>query len=162
MEAKMHYIKAWQSLPEYGISLFVINFMGHKKEELLGVAFNRLMRMDINTGDHLRTWRYNSMIVSLPKKKKLSIRQKVWVRQEILFSKKFYSTRNFVWQIILLDKKFCLAKNYTRQEILFGKKFYSTRNFVWQKILLDKKFCLAKNFTRQEISFEEFSTRNFS
>lgn len=60
----MHYIKAWQSLPEYGISLFVINFMGHKKEELLGVAFNRLMRMDINTGDHLRTWRYNSMIVS--------------------------------------------------------------------------------------------------
>ncbi|KAL0269081.1 UNVERIFIED_CONTAM: hypothetical protein PYX00_006917 [Menopon gallinae] len=61
MEAKMNYIKAWQSLPEYGISLFVINFMGHKKEELLGVAFNRLMRMDINTGDHLKTWRYNAM-----------------------------------------------------------------------------------------------------
>lgn len=62
VEAKMHFIKAWQSLPEYGISLFVINFMGHKKEELLGVAFNRLMRMDLSTGDHLKTWRYNSMI----------------------------------------------------------------------------------------------------
>lgn len=32
-----------------------------KKQELLGVAHNRLMRMDINTGDHLKTWRYNTM-----------------------------------------------------------------------------------------------------
>ena len=39
--------------------------MGHKKEELLGVAFNRLMRMDISTGDHLKTWRYNTMKVEL-------------------------------------------------------------------------------------------------
>ncbi|KAF4527232.1 hypothetical protein B566_EDAN016105 [Ephemera danica] len=60
-EAKMNYIKAWQSLPEYGISLFIVKFMGHKKEELMGIAFNRLMRMDINTGDHLKTWRYNTM-----------------------------------------------------------------------------------------------------
>ncbi|XP_066991411.1 unc-112-related protein isoform X2 [Anabrus simplex] len=61
IEAKMNYIKAWQSLPEYGISLFIVKFMGHKKEELLGVAFNRLMRMDISTGDHIKTWRYNTM-----------------------------------------------------------------------------------------------------
>lgn len=61
VDAKMNYIKAWQSLPEYGISLFVVKFMGHKKEELLGVAFNRLMRMDINSGDHIKTWRYNTM-----------------------------------------------------------------------------------------------------
>lgn len=63
MEAKMSYIKAWQSLPEFGISLFVVKFMGHKKEELLGIAYNRLMRMDITTGDHLKTWRYNTMKV---------------------------------------------------------------------------------------------------
>lgn len=63
MEAKMNYIKAWQSLPEFGISLFVVKFMGHKKEELLGIAYNRLMRMDITTGDHLKTWRYNTMKV---------------------------------------------------------------------------------------------------
>nr|CAD7575241.1 unnamed protein product [Timema californicum] len=61
VDAKLSYIKAWQSLPEYGISLFIVKFMGHKKEELLGVAFNRLMRMDINTGDHIKTWRYNTM-----------------------------------------------------------------------------------------------------
>jgi kindlin 2 len=61
MEAKMNYIKAWQSLPEFGISLFVVKFMGHKKEELLGIAYNRLMRMDIATGDHIKTWRYNTM-----------------------------------------------------------------------------------------------------
>lgn len=61
IEAKMNYVKAWQSLPEYGISLFIVKFMGHKKEELLGVAFNRLMRMDMSTGDHLKTWRYNTL-----------------------------------------------------------------------------------------------------
>jgi len=60
-EAKLNYIKAWQSLPEYGVSLFVVKFMGQRKEELLGVAFNRLMRMDIATGDHIKTWRFNTM-----------------------------------------------------------------------------------------------------
>lgn len=60
----MNYIKAWQSLPDFGISLFIVKFMGHKKEELLGVAFNRLMRMDINTGDHIKTWTFNTMKVN--------------------------------------------------------------------------------------------------
>ncbi|EFA07132.1 unc-112-related protein isoform X1 [Tribolium castaneum] len=62
IEAKMNYIKAWQSLPDYGLTLFVIKFMGSKKEELLGVAPTRIMKMDITTGDHLKTWRYNTMI----------------------------------------------------------------------------------------------------
>uniref|UniRef100_A0A1A9X0J0 PH domain-containing protein n=1 Tax=Glossina brevipalpis TaxID=37001 RepID=A0A1A9X0J0_9MUSC len=60
-DAKMKYIQAWQSLPDFGVSLFVIKFDGHKKEELLGVAHNRIMRMDLNTGDHIKTWRYNTM-----------------------------------------------------------------------------------------------------
>lgn len=54
---------AWQSLPEYGVSLFVVKFMNQRKEELLGVAFNRLMRMDMTTGDHIKTWRFNTMKV---------------------------------------------------------------------------------------------------
>ncbi|XP_023168033.1 unc-112-related protein [Drosophila hydei] len=61
MDAKLKYIEAWQSLPDFGVTLFVIKFDGHKKEELLGVAHNRIMRMDLNTGDHLKTWRYNTM-----------------------------------------------------------------------------------------------------
>uniref|UniRef100_A0A182R680 PH domain-containing protein n=1 Tax=Anopheles funestus TaxID=62324 RepID=A0A182R680_ANOFN len=61
VEAKLSYIRAWQSLPEFGVTLFVIKFDGHKKEELLGVASNRIMKMDIATGDHLKTWRYNTM-----------------------------------------------------------------------------------------------------
>lgn len=61
MEAKMKYIEAWQNLPGFGVTLFVIKFDGHKKEELLGVAHNRIMRMDLNTGDHIKTWRYNTM-----------------------------------------------------------------------------------------------------
>lgn len=63
IEAKLNYIKAWQSLPEYGITLFIIKFVGQKKEDLLGIANSRIMRMDLNTGDHLKTWRYNTMKV---------------------------------------------------------------------------------------------------
>ncbi|XP_034176930.1 unc-112-related protein isoform X2 [Osmia lignaria lignaria] len=61
VEAKLSYIKAWQSLPEYGISLFVVRFTGKSKDELLGIANNRLMRMELHSGDHLKTWRYNTM-----------------------------------------------------------------------------------------------------
>lgn len=64
VEAKLSYIKAWQSLPEYGISLFVVRFTGKSKDELLGIANNRLMRMELHSGDHLKTWRYNTMKVS--------------------------------------------------------------------------------------------------
>ncbi|UYV80971.1 FERMT2 [Cordylochernes scorpioides] len=61
LEAKLHFIKAWQGLPEYGTSLFVIKFSNCNKEELLGISFNRLMRMELSSGDHIKTWRYNTM-----------------------------------------------------------------------------------------------------
>ena len=32
IEAKLRYIKAWQALPEYGITLFVVRFDPGKKE----------------------------------------------------------------------------------------------------------------------------------
>lgn len=64
IDSKLNYIKAWQSLPEYGVSLFVIKFDGHKKACLLGVANNRIMQMDIGSGDHVKTWRYNTMKVN--------------------------------------------------------------------------------------------------
>ena len=35
LEAKMNFVRAWQSLPEYGVSLFVVRFHGEKKDELL-------------------------------------------------------------------------------------------------------------------------------
>lgn len=63
IEAKMNYIKAWQSLPDFGLTLFVVRFSGQKKDELLGVTFNRIMRMEMNSGDHIKTWRYNAMKV---------------------------------------------------------------------------------------------------
>ncbi|XP_045460943.1 unc-112-related protein-like [Harmonia axyridis] len=61
IEAKLNYIRAWQNLPDYGITLFVVKFMDSKKEELLGITHHRIMKMDLNTGDHLKTWRYNTM-----------------------------------------------------------------------------------------------------
>ncbi|EDV39580.1 uncharacterized protein Dana_GF10099 [Drosophila ananassae] len=61
MESKLKYIQAWQSLPDFGVTLFIIKFDGHRKEELLGVAHNRIMRMDLGSGDHIKTWRYNTM-----------------------------------------------------------------------------------------------------
>lgn len=33
------------------------------QDELLGVAANRVMRMSLNTGDHIKTWRYSTMKV---------------------------------------------------------------------------------------------------
>ena len=60
----MNFIKAWQSLPDYGVSLFVVRFHGEKREELLGVAFNRIMRMSLQNGDHMKTWWFNTIKVS--------------------------------------------------------------------------------------------------
>lgn len=65
IEAKLKFIEAWQSLSDFGVTLFIIKFDGHKKEELLGVTSNRIMRMDLNTGDHIKTWRYNTMKVKM-------------------------------------------------------------------------------------------------
>jgi len=61
IEAKMNFIKAWQSLPEFGITLFVVKFHGERKEELLGICYNRVMRLGPINGDHITTWRYNTM-----------------------------------------------------------------------------------------------------
>ncbi|XP_073950664.1 unc-112-related protein-like [Choristoneura fumiferana] len=61
LEAKLQYIKTWQNLPDYGQMLFVVRFMGHRKDEIISIANNRIMRLDPNTGDHLKTWRYSTM-----------------------------------------------------------------------------------------------------
>ncbi|OQR79840.1 unc-112-related protein-like [Tropilaelaps mercedesae] len=50
-EAKLQYIRAWQALPDFGISLFLVRFsQSPKKDEILGVAINRLMRVDASSG----------------------------------------------------------------------------------------------------------------
>ncbi len=59
----MNFVKAWQSLPEHGVSLFVVRFHREKKEELIGVAANKIMRMTIPAGDHVKTWRFSTMKV---------------------------------------------------------------------------------------------------
>uniref|UniRef100_A0A8C5CQK2 PH domain-containing protein n=1 Tax=Gadus morhua TaxID=8049 RepID=A0A8C5CQK2_GADMO len=57
IEAKMRFIQAWQSLPEFGIT----HFLGGKREELIGITYNRLIRMDASTGDAIKTWRFSNM-----------------------------------------------------------------------------------------------------
>ncbi|CAG0884766.1 unnamed protein product [Cyprideis torosa] len=61
IQAKMNYIQAWQRLPLYGISLFIVRFDDAKKDELLGVGFNKLVKLDSQTAHHLKTWRLSSM-----------------------------------------------------------------------------------------------------
>ncbi|XP_070806971.1 fermitin family homolog 3 [Pituophis catenifer annectens] len=60
-EAKMKFIQAWQSLPDFGISYFVVRFKGSRKDEILGIANNRLIRIDLAVGDVVKTWRYSNM-----------------------------------------------------------------------------------------------------
>ncbi|XP_013404560.1 fermitin family homolog 2 [Lingula anatina] len=60
-EAKLNFIKAWQALPEFGITYFLVKFRNNRKEELVGIAHNRIMKMDLSNGDCLKTWRYSTM-----------------------------------------------------------------------------------------------------
>lgn len=60
-ECKLNYIKAWRELPDYGIHMFVVKFLGSNREEILGIASNRLIRIDASNGDHLRVWPYSKM-----------------------------------------------------------------------------------------------------
>lgn len=61
MEAKMRFIQAWQSLPEFGINYYIVRFRGSKKDELLGISYNRLIRIDMSTGLPVTTWRFANM-----------------------------------------------------------------------------------------------------
>lgn len=61
IEAKLNYIKAWQSLPEYGFTYFIMKLRNSRKEDLLAVVSNRLIRMDLNKGDSLKMWRFQNM-----------------------------------------------------------------------------------------------------
>lgn len=60
-ECKLNYIKAWRALPDYGIHMFVVKFGGSNREEILGIASDRLIRIDASNGDHLRVWPFTRM-----------------------------------------------------------------------------------------------------
>ncbi len=38
-----------------------IRFQGGKKDELIGITYNRMIRMDASTGDAIKTWRFSNM-----------------------------------------------------------------------------------------------------
>ncbi|XP_018420523.1 PREDICTED: fermitin family homolog 3 [Nanorana parkeri] len=61
VEAKLRFIQDWQSVPDFGISYFVVRFKGARRDEILGIASNRLIRIDLNVGDVVKTWMYNNM-----------------------------------------------------------------------------------------------------
>ncbi|XP_074065586.1 fermitin family homolog 1 isoform X2 [Macrotis lagotis] len=61
VEAKLRFIQAWQSLPEFGLTYYIVRFKGSKKDDILGVSYNRLIRIDIATGDPITTWRFANM-----------------------------------------------------------------------------------------------------
>ncbi|XP_020649336.3 fermitin family homolog 1 isoform X1 [Pogona vitticeps] len=61
VEAKLRFIQAWQSLPEFGLSYYIVRFKGSKKDDLLGISYNRLIRIDAVTGDPITTWRFSNM-----------------------------------------------------------------------------------------------------
>lgn len=60
-ECKLNYIKAWRALPDFGVHLFVVQFGGSNREDILGIASDRLIRVDPGNGDHLRVWPFSKM-----------------------------------------------------------------------------------------------------
>lgn len=61
VEAKLQFIQAWQSLPEFGLTYYLVRFKGSKKDDILGVSYNRLIRIDAVTGIPVTTWRFANM-----------------------------------------------------------------------------------------------------
>ncbi|XP_060042606.1 fermitin family homolog 1 isoform X2 [Erinaceus europaeus] len=61
IEAKLRFIQAWQSLPEFGLTYYIVRFKGSKKDDILGVSYNRLIRIDAVTGIPVTTWRFANM-----------------------------------------------------------------------------------------------------
>lgn len=45
----------------YCTVFFILRFKGCRKDEVLGVANNRLIRIDLNVDEVVKTWRYNTM-----------------------------------------------------------------------------------------------------
>lgn len=43
IEAKLSFIRAWQALPEFGVSLFVVKFVSSKKEVIVAQSFNSVI-----------------------------------------------------------------------------------------------------------------------
>ncbi|XP_073712478.1 fermitin family homolog 1 [Misgurnus anguillicaudatus] len=61
MEAKLRFIQAWQSLPEFGIKYYIVRFRGSRKDEILGISSTRLIRIDMSTRLPVTTWRFANM-----------------------------------------------------------------------------------------------------
>lgn len=84
----MRFIQAWQSLPEFGINYYIVRystrfdqvdvhlvmhlnivfsfylffrFRGSKKDEILGISYNRMIRIDMSSGLPVTTWRFANM-----------------------------------------------------------------------------------------------------
>ena len=90
-EAKLNYIKAWQGLPEYGLTYFLVRFRNSKRDvsrltknivavfcshivscalytlelfhlkEMIGIGSNRLIRINPKNGEVTRTYRFTTM-----------------------------------------------------------------------------------------------------
>uniref|UniRef100_A0AAR2JD10 PH domain-containing protein n=2 Tax=Pygocentrus nattereri TaxID=42514 RepID=A0AAR2JD10_PYGNA len=61
-DALLKFLQIWQALPDFGISYFVVSrFKGCRKDEVMGIANNRLIRIDMNVEEVVKTWRYNTM-----------------------------------------------------------------------------------------------------
>nr|XP_049592273.1 fermitin family homolog 3b isoform X1 [Syngnathus scovelli] len=65
VDAVSRFLQIWQALPDFGLSYVVVRFShtfkGSRKDEVLGIAPNRLIRIDLGVGDVVKTWRYNNM-----------------------------------------------------------------------------------------------------
>lgn len=66
LRALEQYIHGWGSRPTYSVvfthfSPLGIRFKGSRKDEILGIANNRLIRIDLAVGDVVKTWRFSNM-----------------------------------------------------------------------------------------------------
>lgn len=51
----------WATHFHFKVNCLLCRFHGGKREELIGITYNRLIRMDASTGDAIKTWRFSNM-----------------------------------------------------------------------------------------------------
>lgn len=51
----------WVTHFNFKVNCLLCRFQGGKREELIGITYNRLIRMDASTGDAIKTWRFSNM-----------------------------------------------------------------------------------------------------
>jgi kindlin 2 len=123
VDAKLTFIKAWQSLPDSGSAYFIITYKGSKKKDLIGISVQRLAQLDMTTGHCLKAWTYDMMTSWSVNWKTEHVKIELGDSNEVTFqclSASCKTVHEYIGGYVFLAMR-SLDKNQTLNEELFQK-----------------------------------------